>query len=353
MKFILTLLLLTLFVDASYIRSIRVTSFLNKAKAEKELSKLKQFVKSHKNLKNLKKRLSFEYTIHKIDKNYLLVLEPLTDKKAVQEILDTLRTKYKKAYPRKLKSMPAVFPKIEKKFFQFAPEAEIMVEQIKPKVIPAKKKVREIPKEKTPPLLHDNIIQVRNNSDINSSNEGISALLIFILALLLIISFFYIYFSRKKKRSHSKTLTEIVIDNKDELQLKEQIAPIAFEDDERIILSTLPNYEELNTKVGLNSYSNELETYRNALKDFKEKQLDSAISIEQLCNNSDFNQALKLVQILKEESIQIGAFNLHESIKKLEQEIELGENAQWEKSIWAYGITFKNLSAEIDHYLKH
>jgi len=371
MKFLLTLLLLTLFVDASYIRAIRVTSFLDKDRAQTGLIQLKQFVKEHKNLNNFEKKLHFEYTIHKIEKHYLIVLEPLTDKAAVQEILDTLRVKYKKAYPRKLEAKPIISQKIEKKIAQLVSEPKFLPEQTEvrviqvvpePQVVPSQKvkststPIKKLSEKKAPAVLHDNTPKIRDNSDINSSNEDISTLLIFILALLLIVSFFYIYFSRKKAKStHSKTLTEIVIDNQDELKLTEQKVSITFEDDKdsEALMSNKFQIkpEELNTKVGLNSHNNELITYQNALKDFKEKHLDSAIVIERLCNNTHFDEALTLVRVLKEESIQIGAFNLHESIKTMEKEMELGENSQWEKSIWAYGITLKNLSTEIDHYL--
>lgn len=376
MKFLLTLLLLTLFLDASYIRSIRVTSFLDKDRAEQGLLKLKEFVKNNKNLNDIEEKLHFQYTIHKIDKHYLIVLEPITDKIALQEILDTLRVKYKEAYPRRLETVPKVSQEVEKEVIKLPLKIDTQIEQVEPKVIAPEKvqsiptviaeEIKEVQEEKISPILHDNISQITDNSDINTSKEDTSTLFISILAILLIVSFFYIYFSRRKaKHTHHRTLTEIVLDNKEELKLKDQKINIVFEDDEIATESILENeeaqslmsnkcnikHEELNTKVGLNSYNNELSTYQNVLKDFKEKHLDSAIFIEKLCNNSDFTQALTIVQMLKEESIQIGAFNLHESIKTMEQEMELGENSQWEKSIWAYGITLTKLSREIDHYL--
>jgi len=51
-----TLLLLTLFVDASYIRAIRITSFLEKNRTEQELIKLQEFTQTHNNLEKLEKR---------------------------------------------------------------------------------------------------------------------------------------------------------------------------------------------------------------------------------------------------------------------------------------------------------
>ena len=366
MKFILTLLLLTLFLDASYIRSIRVTSFLDKSRAEKGLLKLQNFVKNHKNLNKLEAKLHFQYTLHKIDKHYMIVIEPLTDKAAVQEILDTLRIKYKKAYPRKLQTMPIITQKIKKEVKNNLPvieKAEAVqkapIIKIKAPAITAKKvkEIEDTQKESTPAILHDNLSKEIDNSDINTSNENISSLLIFILAILLIISFFYIYFSRKKqkKKVHSKTLTEIVIDSDNELKPKTKKSNLAFKNNEQVESLINNNYhlehKELNTNIGLNSYNNILSTYKNALKEFQDKYANSSISIEKFCDSSDFTQALTIIESVQKESNQIGAFNLDESIKIMKKEIELGEDTQWEKSIWAYGITLKQLFIEIDHYL--
>ena len=63
MKFLFTLLLLTIFAHASYIRSIRVTSYLEKSRAEQEITKLQEFVQTHSKLKKLEKKLDFKYTL--------------------------------------------------------------------------------------------------------------------------------------------------------------------------------------------------------------------------------------------------------------------------------------------------
>ena len=346
MKLILTLLLITLFLDASYIRSIRVTSFLDKSRAEKGLIKLKQFIKNHKNLHAFEEKFHFQYTLHKIDKHYMLVIEPLKDKKAVQEILDTLREKYTKAYPRKLETLPSTPAVIEPK---------ILIEPTEVETIEIKK-IQKVEEKITPKIVHDNFSNKKENSDINRSNEDISSLLISVLATLLIISFFYVYLSRRKKRkhAHSKTLTEIVIDNNDELKPKnttvKQMLPLDKEVQSLVNNNFNIEYKELNTQRGLDSYEHIVDDYKNALKTFQKKHANSAILIEKLCHNLDFTQALSMIQVIKEESNQIGALNLHESIKIMQKEIELKENAQWEKSIWSYGITMRQLFIEIDHY---
>ena len=374
MKFLFTLLLLTIFAHASYIRSIRVTSYLEKSRAEQEITKLQEFVQTHSKLKKLEKKLDFKYTIHKIDKYYLIVIEPLTDKVAVQEILDILRVKYKNAYPRKLQTMPKFVQKIEKKVIPLVPTIEVRSISTLKKRKTQQNKEQEVKQEVKPSQNitakpHDNTSNITNNLDLNPAEENISFLLILIVSLLLVISFLYIYFLRKKrkKKVHSKTLTEIVLENKDEFKLQNQNINGSSEDNETLTESTYNKnmksvadselkikykYQELNTATGLSSFNNDVITYQTRLKNFKEKYLDSAIVLEKLCNNSNFSQALQIIGQLKEESTQIGAFNLLENIKAMEKEIGLGENAQWDKSIWAYGITLKNLSAEINHYIK-
>ena len=109
MKLILLFLLLFAytFVDASqYIRSIRLGSFSDKRAAEQTLKEAQKFLYSHEEMRKYQEKYHFTFKIIRSNNYYLVVLEPVTNKKAVQKLLDTLRLKYKSAYPKKLKTLP-------------------------------------------------------------------------------------------------------------------------------------------------------------------------------------------------------------------------------------------------------
>ena len=109
MKLILLFLLLFAytFVDASqYIRSIRLGSFSDKHAAEQTLKEAQKFLYSHKEMRDYQEKYHFTFKIIRSNNYYLVVLEPVTNKKVVQKLLDTLRLKYKSAYPKKLKTLP-------------------------------------------------------------------------------------------------------------------------------------------------------------------------------------------------------------------------------------------------------
>jgi len=136
MKSIVLLLIMAFtFLDASasYIRSIRVSSYKTHTIAEHKLEEAQQFLYSHSKMREYQKKYNFHFKILKTKNYYLLVLEPITDRKVVQELLDLLRKKYKSAYPKKLKKLPKETIK--------APEKSLKVkQQIKPVIAAQKKK---------------------------------------------------------------------------------------------------------------------------------------------------------------------------------------------------------------------
>ncbi len=102
--FILSLLLLfTTILDASYARSIRLSSYLNEVDAQKALKELEIFIENNNRLQQFKRETNFDVLTIKSGKYYMHVLRPFTNKKMVQETLDILRTKYSYVYPKKIK----------------------------------------------------------------------------------------------------------------------------------------------------------------------------------------------------------------------------------------------------------
>jgi len=99
-----TFIFFAITLDASsYARSIRVGSFKTEQKAQKAVKELRQFIESNERLLEIKYELGFDVKIKKSGRHYLTVLEPLTDKRMVQETLDILRTRYPGTYPKKIR----------------------------------------------------------------------------------------------------------------------------------------------------------------------------------------------------------------------------------------------------------
>jgi len=99
-----TFIFFAITLDASsYARSIRVGSFKSEHRAQKAVKELRKFIDSNERLLEIKYELGFDIKVKKSGRHYLTVLEPLTDKRMVQETLDILRTKYPGTYPKKIR----------------------------------------------------------------------------------------------------------------------------------------------------------------------------------------------------------------------------------------------------------
>lgn len=96
------LIFFTTVLDASYARSIRLSSFLSEEEAQKSLVELELFITKSSRLSAIRREFDFDVKVIKSGKYYMHNIEPLTDKKLVQETLDILRTKYSYVYPKKI-----------------------------------------------------------------------------------------------------------------------------------------------------------------------------------------------------------------------------------------------------------
>ena len=143
MKFIYLFILIiffTLTLNAEYIRSIRIGTYPNKIVANNSLSKIDNFIQLHENIKLLAERSDFIFKVRKSGKYFVLVAEPFTEKKTLQEVLDTLRLEYEDIYVTKLKNMPKKIKKeeikeaVEKEVLEIVPKIEkLEVEKLEPK----------------------------------------------------------------------------------------------------------------------------------------------------------------------------------------------------------------------------
>jgi signal transduction histidine kinase/CheY-like chemotaxis protein len=112
---IISMLFIFTVADASYVRSIRLQSFSTKNDALKAKKIFSKYATSDKTLSNLQENFNFDYKIIKVGKYYMLSIEPVTNKDAVQDILQIVHKKFPDAYPRKIKPLKHTNQKIIKK----------------------------------------------------------------------------------------------------------------------------------------------------------------------------------------------------------------------------------------------
>lgn len=216
---IMTLLLFaSTLMQADYIRSIRLGSFPNEKEALISLEKVDAFVNTQPNLQKLKSERSFRFKARASGKYYVTVAEPFTDRKVLQETLDTLRLKYPDIYVTKLKEMPKIkaIPSIEE---------TIIPEEIQEKNITQKQEVL-IPEEE---LHEEEIKEVTNEVSTQEPQASYTYLyitLIFILVIFLLMGFILLF---KYKREIEHYVDQEMIDSQklkkshQELEMKEKL----------------------------------------------------------------------------------------------------------------------------------
>ena len=156
LSIIMVLVFFTTVLSASHFRSIRVGSFFNKADAEKSLIKLNKYIQTKKNIIHFQKKMFFKAKVIKVGRYYMNVIEPFQDnKKALQEIVDTIRDKYPHAYIKKIKGKAPVFkhpkPIIKKKEQKKVEVKEMkkvvvtpVVEDVEEPIVVEKKEQKEV-----------------------------------------------------------------------------------------------------------------------------------------------------------------------------------------------------------------
>jgi len=193
--------LFTTTIEASYCRSIRVQSFSTQDRAENSLKIFKEFANSHDTVTKLQKKLYFQYKITKVGKYYMIIIEPVTDKKSVQKLLDIIRTKYPKAYPKKIK------PPVQKK-----PNPPILKKPQKKQLeqkIKIQKKKKEHVEKVTKHIVYSHKTEDKNSKILKTSKENnhiyiyILIALVFILLLFILVMLQIILKIKKKNRIQS------------------------------------------------------------------------------------------------------------------------------------------------------
>ncbi|MDD2790788.1 MAG: ATP-binding protein [Sulfurimonas sp.] len=128
-------------LDASYLRSIRVSSFATEQEAKEALVNLQAFILSQDNIVKLQKENGFIYKYRKSGDYFLLLIEPLRERAILQEVLDTLRTQYTDVYVVKLSAAD------EKKYALLAQNSEKL--QVQTQEITKQLPLKKVKVEKT------------------------------------------------------------------------------------------------------------------------------------------------------------------------------------------------------------
>ncbi|NPA66635.1 MAG: response regulator [Epsilonproteobacteria bacterium] len=110
MRIVLGLLIIFFYVsivEAEYIRSIRLGSYVGEKAARKAYEKLELFVQQHPRIQQLQQKDSFIFKYRPSSGNYYLLLaEPFTKREVLTEVLHILQKKYPDAYVKRLQSLP-------------------------------------------------------------------------------------------------------------------------------------------------------------------------------------------------------------------------------------------------------
>jgi len=146
----------SLTLNADYIRSIRIGTYPNESVAENSLVEINNFVSLHENIDELMQDNDFVFKVRASGKYYVIVAEPFTNRKILQEVLDTLRIGYQDIYVTKLKNMPkrvrieeTLDSVVEDKKELDEEQLEFKVPELEPDVIESIKEIETISPSET------------------------------------------------------------------------------------------------------------------------------------------------------------------------------------------------------------
>jgi len=133
----------SLTLNADYIRSIRIGTYPNQSIAENSLVEINNFVLMHESIDDLMQDNDFAFKARASGNYYVIVAEPFTNRKILQQVLDTLRIEYKDIYVTKLKSMPKRVRKEEALDTVVEDKKELLEEELEVEVLEANSNIIE------------------------------------------------------------------------------------------------------------------------------------------------------------------------------------------------------------------
>lgn len=140
MKLLLALFFIsTLTLNAAYLRTIYMASFLTQKSAELFSKKAEKRFKKDKVFSAMQEEIGFDFKVVKSGKYFLVKLEPFTNSESLQVAIDIISKKYKDIYVKKVDDIPlSCDEKIEQ------------IKTIQPKAIEKIKIVETVKEIKTP-----------------------------------------------------------------------------------------------------------------------------------------------------------------------------------------------------------
>jgi len=125
-------------------------------------------------------------------------------------------------------------------------------------------------------------------------------------------------------------------------ELKEpEVVPVTIEEAET---------EELTSAIGLGNCDGDEQFYNTILAEFKTSYKESPLTFETLCIENNFEDARHLAGDIKDLAVNIGAYNLCESVASMEYDFEKGSTTNWKKLVENYKEKLEKLIIEIDDY---
>ena len=161
--FLIFIVLFSSTLYAEYLRTIRIASFNTKIESQQAFKELQEFVLSHQNILALQDEWAFEFKVRRSGKYYITLVEPLTQRQVLQEVLDTLRINYPDVYVTRLKKNPSPIPKVK-----LVPELIIEEEVIKEEILQV-----EEPEVKVLDIEVPEVTELRINQDVVNMNDTI------------------------------------------------------------------------------------------------------------------------------------------------------------------------------------
>lgn len=335
-RLIIITILFTTFLNAEYLRTIRLGAFTTESRAQAELQKVNVFVKKHSNITDFQKVWDFEFKIKKSGSYYLTVVSPMRDKVVLQEVIDTLRLSYPDAYVRKLKSAPAFVKKeviiessteltpiieekelVEKVVSEVTPEEEVEVIEVTEEAFTEVKQVEELPKEvikekttkKMEPLEYtfEDTEVIVETKEIHNENTELYKILFFItLFLLLVVSALLYRYKRKNIHCKDREIETHEMFTKKDIEIRHKDS---FLTHAKTSVATIHNFTNLLLEFDLTQIQ----------KDYVQRIRSSS---EHLLNT--VNNTLDIGK-LKNETLRIekSEFDLNEMLRKVSKIISL------------------------------
>ncbi len=110
-------------------------------------------------------------------------------------------------------------------------------------------------------------------------------------------------------------------------------------------------YRELSIATGLEHTHNDTALYKSLLKDFQDVYANSAMELQKMIENKEFEKARKKALDIKETSLHIGAYKLYESVAALQYEIEKAQRSSSLEMLRFYKDSLIALLKEIKAYI--